>query len=94
MSAADGAEALDTLQENQIDLVLLDIMMPKMDGFEFCEEVRQTSDVPIIILTALNRPSTFSLTATEGVTLDDETGYVILHDREVQLTPMEYKFLR
>jgi len=38
--------------------------------------------------------STFSLTATEGVTLDDDTGRVILNEREVQLTPMEFKFLR
>lgn len=135
LSAENGRYALDTLQTNQVDLILLDIMMPQMDGFEFCEEIRQTSDVPIIILTALNRPddvvrglqlgadeyitkpfsfselsvriesmlrriswtkgvSTFSLTATEGVSLDDETGRVTLNEREVQLTPMEFKFLR
>jgi len=54
--AADGLKALDVFSENHIDLILLDIMMPELDGFETCAELRKISDVPIIMLTALNRP--------------------------------------
>lgn len=47
-----GKEALDLLDEDRFDLVLLDIMMPEMDGWELCEAIRKKSDVPIIMLTA------------------------------------------
>ncbi len=51
--AGDGAEALDVFYEQKdIALVILDVMMPKMDGWEVCREIRQTSKVPIIMLTA------------------------------------------
>lgn len=50
--AYDGEEGLMTFQKEDPDLVLLDIMMPKMDGFAVCTEIRKTSDVPIIMLTA------------------------------------------
>ncbi len=53
LEAADGEEALDILySDNKIDLVLLDVMMPKMDGWETCREIRKFSKVPIIMLTA------------------------------------------
>lgn len=55
-TADDGAEALDLFQENSFDLILLDILMPNVDGFTVCSEVRRVSDVPIVMLTALNRP--------------------------------------
>ncbi|GLC90236.1 response regulator transcription factor [Lysinibacillus piscis] len=45
-------EALTCLREQHIDLVLLDIMMPEMDGWQTCQEIRRFSDVPIIMLTA------------------------------------------
>ena len=51
--AGSGMEALAHFQSGKIDLVLLDIMMPHMDGFETCRRLRQASDVPIIMLTAL-----------------------------------------
>lgn len=51
--AADGEEAIDIFfEDNDIDLVILDVMMPKMDGWEVCKEIRQFSKVPIIMLTA------------------------------------------
>ncbi|MDA8229311.1 MAG: response regulator transcription factor [Desulfitobacterium hafniense] len=50
--AADGQEALTRLGTDFWDVVILDLMMPKMDGLEVCQEVRKVSDVPIIILTA------------------------------------------
>jgi len=53
MEAADGESAVDIfLSEKNIDLVILDVMMPKMDGWQVCREIRQYSKVPIIMLTA------------------------------------------
>ena len=50
--AYDGEEALEKIKTNEYDIVLLDIMLPKMDGFEVCQQVREFSDVPILMLTA------------------------------------------
>ena len=52
--AADGVEALAKYSEQPFDLVLLDIMLPKIDGYGVCEVIRQKSNVPIIMLTALD----------------------------------------
>lgn len=51
--AHDGLAALAILEHESIDLVILDVMMPQLDGFEVCRRVRQNSTVPIIVLTAL-----------------------------------------
>ncbi|MBR4077973.1 MAG: response regulator, partial [Oscillospiraceae bacterium] len=51
--ARDGEEALDLLRDNDYDAILLDIMMPKLDGFTVCREIRKTSSTPILFLTAL-----------------------------------------
>lgn len=50
--AYDGAEALELARQNNYDLVLLDIMLPKHDGFEVCQQIREFSDMPIVMLTA------------------------------------------
>lgn len=50
--AYDGQEALDLITKNSYDVVLLDIMLPILTGFEVCQQVREFSDVPIIMLTA------------------------------------------
>ena len=52
--AYDGEEALKLAKENAYDLILLDIMLPKHDGFEVCQQIREFSDVPIVMLTARN----------------------------------------
>ncbi len=53
LSATDGEEALEVFRANpDIALVILDIMMPKIDGWEVCRTIRQTSNVPVIMLTA------------------------------------------
>ena len=52
-TADDGLDGINIIQKNKFDLVLLDIMMPKIDGFVVCEMIRKNSNVPIIILTAL-----------------------------------------
>ncbi|MCA8941063.1 MAG: response regulator, partial [Planctomycetes bacterium] len=50
--ARDGAEGLELAHRTSPDLVILDLMMPKMDGWTVCRELRRTSDVPILILSA------------------------------------------
>lgn len=50
--AYDGEEALKMATENTYDMILLDIMLPKMDGFEVCQQIREFSDMPIVMLTA------------------------------------------
>ena len=52
VQAADGEEALRLFDKTQVDLVVLDIMLPKLDGLEVCKRLRTTSNVPIIMLTA------------------------------------------
>jgi len=52
LAASDGQQALELIENNAPDLVLLDVMMPKMDGFTVCYRVREFSSVPIIIITA------------------------------------------
>jgi DNA-binding response OmpR family regulator len=52
LEAVDGLEALDALQENSVHLVILDVMMPRMDGIKTCLKIRETSTVPIIMLSA------------------------------------------
>ena len=51
-TASDGQEGLEKAYENTYDLLLLDIMLPEVDGFEICKEVRRRSDVPIMFITA------------------------------------------
>ena len=55
--ACDGPEALDIIAKEPPDLILLDVMMPKMSGFEVCRRIKndpKTSDIPVIMVTALN----------------------------------------
>jgi len=52
-----SSEGLTQIREKMPDLVILDLMMPEMDGWEVCKAVRAFSDVPIIVLSALNDPS-------------------------------------
>ena len=134
LTARNGVEALELATENEVDLILLDVMMPRMNGFTFCEEVRKLSDVPIIMLTALNRPddvarglqlgadeyitkpfsfrelnvriqsilrrvswnkgsSSFSVVSIDDIVLDVVNEKAIVRNKEVDLTPMEYKLL-
>ena len=55
--ASDGLEGIQLFKKKEYDLVLLDIMMPNLDGYSVCNMIRQTSNVPIIFLTALNEES-------------------------------------
>ena len=52
VTAADGQQALDTFDSEQPDLILLDVMMPQLDGWQVCREIRKKSQCPIIMVTA------------------------------------------
>jgi two-component system alkaline phosphatase synthesis response regulator PhoP len=57
VAAYDGQQAIEAVREKEPDLILLDVMMPKMSGFEVCKRLKKdpkTSDIPIIMVTALN----------------------------------------
>lgn len=57
LEAADGQQTLDMLAKNHVDLCILDIMMPKMDGFHVLQEMRKESNIPVIILSAKDADS-------------------------------------
>lgn len=52
LTAIDGLQAIETFSATPVDLILMDVMMPKLDGFSACQRIREFSNVPIIILTA------------------------------------------
>jgi DNA-binding response OmpR family regulator len=52
LTASDGREALDAVRDDSPDLILLDIMMPNMDGYQFISQLRRTSSIPVIMITA------------------------------------------
>jgi len=60
VTAMNGAEALEICASGQCDIVLLDVMMPGLDGFEVCRRLKQnplTAHLPVVIITALDQPS-------------------------------------
>ncbi|MBD7982996.1 response regulator transcription factor [Sporosarcina sp. Sa2YVA2] len=69
IKAKSGIKALEILTKEQVDLVLLDIMMPGMDGWEVCEKLRKFSEVPVIMLTA--RSDKFDLVKGLEIGADD-----------------------
>lgn len=52
LKASDGAEALELLENNEVDLIILDVMMPRMDGLQACMKIREEKQMPIIMLSA------------------------------------------
>jgi two-component system KDP operon response regulator KdpE len=56
ITANNGQDGIELVKNAHPDLVLLDMMMPEMDGWEVCKEIRKFSTVPIIVLSALNNP--------------------------------------
>ncbi|HVF84529.1 MAG TPA: response regulator [Abditibacteriaceae bacterium] len=56
LSATNGRAGLQILQQRAVDLVLLDLMLPDMTGYEVCQKIRETSNVPIIMATARDQP--------------------------------------
>lgn len=72
IEACNGREAIEKFEKNKVDLMLLDIMMPEIDGMTVCKRIRRNSDVPIIIITAKSEDDDkilgFELGADEYVT--------------------------
>src|ERR1700719_557918 len=57
ISASDGVDAIEQLSRNQVDLVLLDVMMPRLNGFQVCEKIKANPDtylIPVILVTSLS----------------------------------------
>ncbi|MBQ3105544.1 MAG: response regulator transcription factor, partial [Lachnospiraceae bacterium] len=52
VTAYDGEEAMEKVRQQDFDIILLDVMLPKLTGFEVCQQIREFSDVPIVMLTA------------------------------------------
>lgn len=69
-TAEDGVEALQRFQESHPDLVLLDIMLPRMDGYEVCSHIRQDfhSTVPVVMLSSLDSPLDMERSREAGAT--------------------------
>ena len=68
-TAVDGVEALEKVQQADYNLILLDIMMPKMSGFEVCPKLKsdpKTRDIPVIMVTALNELTDIELAIASG----------------------------
>lgn len=57
VEACDGVEALSVLDKHRVDLIIIDIMMPRMDGWELCRQLRRYYDIPILMLTAKGETS-------------------------------------
>jgi DNA-binding response OmpR family regulator len=57
IEAADGIEALSALDSAKVDLAIIDVMMPRMDGWELCQELKATFDIPVLMLTAKGETS-------------------------------------
>ena len=69
-TAQDGAEAMVKLNQSQPDIILLDILMPKMNGFEFLEKIKKDErfkDIPVVIFSNLNAPSDIEKSKALGV---------------------------
>ena len=84
--AYDGEEALKMATENAYDMILLDIMLPKMDGFEVCQHIREFSNMPIVMLTAKGDEA-------GDLKLDCESRRLFILGREVNLTAKEFDLL-
>lgn len=72
LEAENGLDALRVLSSNKVNLIILDIMMPKMDGFTCLEEIRKTKDIPVIMLSAMkeetDKLNSFNLGVDDYVT--------------------------
>ena len=89
-AAYDGEEALEMAKSGGYDIILLDLMLPKMDGFEVCQQIREFSDVPIIMLTAKGEDIDKIMGLEYGAV---EGRRVYIKDTEINLTAKEFDLL-
>ncbi|MBL1293587.1 MAG: response regulator [Thiotrichales bacterium] len=89
-TAADGKEALEKVAAFEFDLIVLDVMMPKMDGFEVCMKLQQnskTADLPVVMLTALDSLNDMAKATQAGakwfVTKPFDSKYLLRRIRQI-----------
>ena len=93
LEAGDGEEALDVFyNEKNIALVILDVMMPKMNGWDVCREIRENSKVPIIMLTAKGAEND-ELLGFEGIVVDKAAHQVTVDGKPIELSYKEFELL-
>ena len=90
--AADGGKAVEMAKEIQPDLVLLDIMLPVMDGWQVCRELRKTMKMPIIMLTAKGKPKSKKLTFDKLV-INLDSYELIVDGKKIDTPPKEMELL-
>ena len=95
VGVGDGQSAIEEFEKHQFDLVVLDLMLPKIPGERVCRTIRDTSDVPIIMLTAKGEVEEPAVEVLDfGDLVIDISGHKILvEDKEVDLTASEFKLL-
>jgi len=99
VQATDGSAALARFAEGSYDLVVLDLMMPKLDGLEVCRRIRARSTVPIIMLTARAEEIDKGLAPADGplevldLSIDFAKRAVRVRDESVQTTYVEFEIL-
>jgi len=93
LKAYDGLEALDLLSREHADLIIMDVMMPGMDGIHATLKIRETSSVPIIILSAKSEDTDKILGLNIGA--DNTAAVHIRHIREkIEINPKEPRYLK
>ena len=109
LTAMDGIEALELLKEHEVHCMVLDIMMPRMDGLTAMLKIRETNNVPVILLSAKSEARVKSqvrryaklgsmevsehVLVTGGLELDTDKKRVTVDGEEVRLTALEYQIL-
>ena len=98
--AYDGIQAVEIMKNKKIDLMIIDVMMPKLDGIRATLQIRKESRVPIIILSAKTYTTLSSNDAAGdkvyeagGLLVNDDLKKVTVDGEEVKLTPIEYNIL-
>ena len=85
--AYDGEEAVEKAKDKKYDIILLDLMLPKMDGLEVCQQIREFSNVPIVMLTAKGEDM------DKILRMDCEGRRVFIAGKEINLTAKEFDVL-
>ena len=95
--AYDGEEALNMAKNNDYDIILLDIMLPKMNGLEVCQQIREFSNVPIIMLTAkgddMDKIMGLEYGADDYMKIDCDSRSLFIKGKEIYLTAKEFDLL-
>ena len=93
VAAYDGEMALKQFKDEKPDLILLDVMLPGVDGLEVCRTIRETSDVPIIMITAKGEDMDKILVTFKNMVVDYNKRQVTINGQDIQLTAKEFDIL-